>query len=563
MSPTEMSLPSGTQMNTTAPDLQPSTIATIAYYCNYAFVTFGALCNIIAVICLYKSDSPKEKNNTVRYYLIVLAVCDGLFVFWLSLLFILNGLGNPFYLHWETCCNLIPLLTMCTSQLSSLLVMMITVNRFVAIFFPLKFKHLQSIGRIYSCIGILILVVIIINWYSFGGLKPIDKDQLDTIQYFEYQCRGRTQIIDDYYFHIFPWIDLTVYFIIPGLVLLVFNIAFAIRLRHLGRIVPVNIIQGSATTGGSGRSETLETPIDIVNDRSDVTSQHQPRHITYTAGQRVKNTKDKTNQRLFVGKDSSRSSHCRHQEAASITTAHPCSSERLAMDPKPYSGTSNSARCHKPARGQVRVRSVSTSDTKSLSVPCNKYLNAPCSTDSLAGNRFHHNVSLQQSAPVPQPMYGSPAPVPTTPPDTQGKQPNQIIVTPIANATSLRPMPHRLQQRSISPSTVSSEPCLSSGVDAAPQSNHIRQGRHMTRICIVMSLSFLLLAFPMVCLRLAILMNLADAGSETVDSVYQFASLLLMSNHVINFWVYCVCWKEFRQRALNICKTLSCRPQGL
>ena len=325
--------------STSALEFQPSVMSAIAYYCNYIFLIFGTLSNILAVICLCKRDSQKDKNNTMRYYLIPLAVCDGLHVFWHCLHVILNGLRTPIYLPWESGCNLAALMTISTSELSSLLVMMITLNRFVALFFPLKFKLLQSINKVYCCIGILVLIVIVISWPSFGGLKPIHRDQLDKIEYFEFQCRGRTSFIDDYVFNIFSIVDACVYFIIPGLVIVVCNIAFVIKLRSLRKVNPVSSIQRNTT------------------------------HGTF-------------------------------------------------------------------------------------------------------------------------------------------------------------------------------------------QSAVIKQGQHMTRICIFVSTSFLLQLFPFSILRVMILMNLVDADTETIQNVLLFLQLLCVSNHLTNFWAYFVCWKEFRERVITLCKVL-------
>jgi hypothetical protein len=87
----------------------------------------------------------------------------------------------------------------------------------------------------------------------------------------------------------------------------------------------------------------------------------------------------------------------------------------------------------------------------------------------------------------------------------------------------------------------------------SPQGTHlIRRGRHMTRICLTLSVSFLLLAFPFTVLRLLILSGTLDPSSPIVQTAYQLCTLLVMTNHVLNFWIYCVCWKEFRDRVLGL-----------
>ena len=229
----------------------------------------------MAIICLYnKGNTANDKNNTVRYYLMVLAICDGLAIFWYSLHLILLGQKPSIHLPWETNCNLSAFVMGCTTEISSLMVMMITVNRFIAIFYPLKFKHLQSVRRIYKCIGIQVLLVFIINWCSFGGLKRIDRAELHTIVYFEYQCRGRTPFIDDYYFKVLPFIHFIVYLIIPGMVLFVLNIAIAMKLRQLRRVTVICSNQENTLEGRLTNLQETQPPIrsgkDKVTGRKDL-----------------------------------------------------------------------------------------------------------------------------------------------------------------------------------------------------------------------------------------------------------------------------------------------------
>ena len=246
---------------------QVTAVPGFVYYCSYVFITFGTLCNIMAIICLYnKGNTANDKNNTVRYYLIVLAICDGLAIFWYSLHLILLGQKPPIHLQWETNCNFPVFVVGCTTELSSLMVMMITVNRFMAIFYPLKFKRLQSVRRIYKCIGILVLLVFIINWCSFGGLNRIDRLESHTIVYPEYQCRGRTSIIDDYY-KVLPFIHSMVYLVIPGMVLFVLNIAIAMKLRQFRRVTVKCSNQENTLEGGLTNLQETQPPVKSGKDR--------------------------------------------------------------------------------------------------------------------------------------------------------------------------------------------------------------------------------------------------------------------------------------------------------
>ena len=503
--------------STPAFEPQASVMYIIEYYCSYIFITFGTLCNIIAVACLYnKSNTPKDKNNTVRYYLIALAGCDGVFIFWFALTVILLNRRTPVNLHWETGCNLVPFFILCSSELSSLLVMMITLNRLVAIFYPHKFKHLQSIRRIYCCIGTLILTVAIINWHTFGGLKPVDREQLDQAEFFEEQCRGRTPIIDDYNFKVHPFIDLTVYIIIPSVVLFVGNTALVIRLRKLyacsnqvntAEVETLQEMQGSP--GLVGR--------ELVKDQSSRFSKHPQCNVTepslrkQSTSSDTRDKPDSSSERSQPGTPSDTGS----QPRTSSERTRPCT---LSQRSQP--GTSSDARTQPGASSDARTQPGAS---------CEYYSPYSANSEKIHAIPMPHHQAHRDTVP---PRLGISTVTPML--DVSGSQ------LAISLGTSI---------------TIShSYPTMST----APQSQLIKKGKHMTRICIILSISFLLLSSPMVALRIAILMDLVDVNSDTVVNLFPIFFLLMCCNHVINFWVYFVCWNEFRRRAVKLFKTFCC-----
>ena len=553
--------------STTAFQLEASVMSIIEYYCSYIFITFGTLCNIMAVICLYnKNNTPKDKNNTVRYYLIILAVCDGVFIFWFALMSILLNQRTPINLYWETGCNLAPFCIICSAQLSGLLVTVITLNRFIAVFYPHKFKHLQSIRRIYCCIGILTLTVAIINWHTFGGFKPVDREQLDTVEYFEEQCRGRTSIIDDYNLKVHPFIDFVVYIIIPSIVLFVGNIALAIRLRQLGkkihpcsyqetpteaRRVTLQEIQASQGSVGrelvENRSSRFSRHLEVNLTASNIKEQPAtPSDVSLQPG-----TSSETNQKPSTSSDASpqpgTSSDASPQPGTSFDTSkQPGTSSDTSSQPGTSYDTSK-----QPATSSDAIPQPGTSSNTSSQLQPGTSSDAKEQPGASSDTKTRPGTSFE---------YNSPS----------GANTNKIHSIPMRHHQASRDIvPLRLGISVVTPVldgsgsqfTTSSCACtggshISHTVSMAPQSHVIKQGKHMTQICIVLSISFLLLASPLVVLRYVILIDMVDVTSATVENLLSVFYLLTCCNHVINFWVYFVCWNEFRRRAVKLFKTL-------
>ena len=308
------------------------------------------------------------------------------------------------------------------------------------------------------------MFVLSINWYAFGGLKPIDREELDTIRYEEFQCRGRTPIIDDYSFITFNYIDFAVYFMVPSLILFLCNIGFIIKLRRLGKVI---------ITARRVNLQTTQVSTKLVSDnRARKSNANQPSRSDNI--QQTTDIPEQTGASRIQG-----------------FTANP--------------GTS----------GTSALPSAATGATSLVS----------------------HSVSV---------------PPGLTPIETAAPKPQIFTVMPI---------PHRPQSAARGDQLQSASRAASHAVPAPSQSRAVKRGRPkhvMTRICIVLSISFLIFTSPLMVLNIAIVVELADPENETTSSLARYLWFLSMCNHAMNFWVYCVYWKEFRQKAIDLCKTLCC-----
>ena len=82
----------------------------------------------------------------------------------------------------------------------------------------------------------------------------------------------------------------------------------------------------------------------------------------------------------------------------------------------------------------------------------------------------------------------------------------------------------------------------------------MKRGHVMTTVCIILSISFLALTTPSLLLYTAHNAKIID--SSTVKDWQMFTIALMELNHFLNFWLYCVCWREFREKSLRHIKRL-------
>ena len=123
-----------------------------------------------------------------------------------------------------------------------------------------------------------------------------------------------------------------------------------------------------------------------------------------------------------------------------------------------------------------------------------------------------------------------------------------------ASTAAVTPMPDHVQNTA----RTSLRAALTVAQSQSAASNRAQHKNAMTIICIVLSISFLLLTCPLMAFNVAITMNFVDENTETARNISRYLTLLNMSSHVMNFWVYCVYWKEFRRRAIDLCTSLCC-----
>ena len=206
---------------------QLALISKIIFYLQFFFILFGTASNLMAIIVLVQCI--RKKRGAMNIYLACVAFCDLIFVLMYSIQNITEALPDPIYVDYLTNCQLFSPGIVISSQMSALLIMMVTVNRFIAVYFPFKSRELQSTKATACCICVLVIVVLSFNWLWFGGIKPIDEALVDFLIPLLH-CQGRNEIVNYYNEHIYIYLDITFYLIVPSCGIIIFNIAIICKI---------------------------------------------------------------------------------------------------------------------------------------------------------------------------------------------------------------------------------------------------------------------------------------------------------------------------------------------
>ena len=199
----------------------------ILQYGVVALLPIGLTFNILSFVYFMHRCC---KNATVSaIYLASLSLADALTVMALFVAVFPSTLSPPISLTWLSGCNILHLAVYIPSHVSTLIITIIAVDRFLALYFPFKFRQMQSKSKAILVVALVTLLACAINFYAFGGMKPEENLQH---AYILLQCSGRNNIIHLYFTMIFPWVDFAVYFMIPAVVLLFFNILIIKKVMH-------------------------------------------------------------------------------------------------------------------------------------------------------------------------------------------------------------------------------------------------------------------------------------------------------------------------------------------
>lgn len=196
-------------------------------------IILGFTGNILTLKIL--SRGPKSTTN---WYLIVLSIADFIFVMVTGLFFfILSATDFKIDLRMYVNCSFVTFCFHFSAYFSSWTLVAVTIDRFLAIYFPIKSKGFCT--RTSAKYTTLIIAFVFFGFCSFflGGLEVNPADNYKNLHYSQ-RCVGKTTGLMKFIAKTFPILDFTFYSLLPASVMLLFNSLIIITLRRAVSVGP-------------------------------------------------------------------------------------------------------------------------------------------------------------------------------------------------------------------------------------------------------------------------------------------------------------------------------------
>ena len=189
---------------------------TIVIYTFPILIIVGTICNILTFLVMRRK---KLRNQSTGYYMAVLAVADELALLvgclsgWLMSYKNFNILSISSY-----ACKIFSVVLYTTFDFSVWLVVIMTIERFIAVTFPLKSMYFCTVKKAKVATLILTCILFAINSHFLITHSTV-YDKNGTLG-----CDSANETFNYFIKHIWPWIDASKYAFVPFLTILIFNV---------------------------------------------------------------------------------------------------------------------------------------------------------------------------------------------------------------------------------------------------------------------------------------------------------------------------------------------------
>ena len=188
-------------------------------------ILFGTTGNIFSFILMLQREM---RQTSTYFYLAILAVADTMVLFVSAFKTWIRTWSNFELLHIsDGSCKTFMFLTYFSLHLSGWLIVAVTVERFIVVWFPLKATSICNTTRARFTTVIIVLVLFLLNVHLFWTAELVSNPGTG-----DKNC-GMLQDNELLYKDVVPWLHLAVYSFVPSCALLIFNTLIIVSLiRH-------------------------------------------------------------------------------------------------------------------------------------------------------------------------------------------------------------------------------------------------------------------------------------------------------------------------------------------
>lgn len=242
------------KLNETLADL-PRNSHIVEFYTFPVIFFVGTVCNILTFIVMRRK---KMRHQSTYFYMAVLAIADemvlifGCLNFWL---YLYSGM-NVVLLH-DITCRLVSLGLYATLHFSVWVVVIMTIERFIAVALPLQASHLCTVKRAKTAVILLSVVILLINSHF------IITHKLEKMSNGELTCLPVAGLAQEFVSVVWTWIDGSIYSFIPLTLLVIFNILIVYNLVKASK--NINKFNDNKRNSDPIAKKMSTTPLELAN----------------------------------------------------------------------------------------------------------------------------------------------------------------------------------------------------------------------------------------------------------------------------------------------------------
>ena len=220
-------------------------------------VLVGTVGNTMSFAVLVRS---RMRSTSVYFFLIVLTVADtsvlyaSAFKTWIRMLtgFELMNVSNG-------SCKTVSFLILVSQHLAAWIVVLVTVDRFIAVWFPLRASTVCTVRRAALNTALLAVVTVVYNGHAFWTYELRSKLPVKCVV-----AKGPWM---PFMFAVFPYLRLVTYCLVPFVTIFLLNIAIIVRLRWTSPTLRGHVMRSSVSAARASTSLWTAGPL---NDASSV-----------------------------------------------------------------------------------------------------------------------------------------------------------------------------------------------------------------------------------------------------------------------------------------------------
>lgn len=194
-----------------------------------AILCIGTIGNVLSFTVLTR---PKTRTHSTAVFLIALTIVDFI-AMWSGLIrIILEGyMGIDIRNICTGLCKLHIFLIYASTHASSWLIVGVTVERIVCVWMPLKMRQVRSRKLALLVCCVIILTLSAVNSHLLIGFELSMYDDGNILNSTEMVCQPAHNKYGTFIDKVWPWIDMTLLFLLPFAIIIIGNILIIVRVR--------------------------------------------------------------------------------------------------------------------------------------------------------------------------------------------------------------------------------------------------------------------------------------------------------------------------------------------